>query len=332
MRKKIHKRKPVASTGKVGAMNHEDPLARTVADRIIDWCSKDYARLSVALKLRGIRVNSNTLRKRLERAAPLPLAFLNACAEAMGISLPDLVSMDLRAAKVWRTTSNFMDYAQALFTEQKAARSSAVTLVFGHVLTLRVVPQDLYAVLHDRLFEPLGERAKALRREMNGLKEHIDEEFSSLDPGAIRKLHNLLITSDWEKLFLRHWPYDRFTAEQVLCLVTHLQQEWIDRRGYRLYLIDDAQLSKRPGLLSILKNWQTLAAVSQNLAIRQSLDYEIMYSDSQAVVNETFTLLEKIRDNDRLARPADFEFYEAWARALHQKEERQRAPIVQNKP
>ena len=276
----------------------------------------DYSRLSRALlEKANLTIKPESIRRRLERASPLTPTFLDACAKAMGISLSQLFSTSNSQSplRMWQTPSKetLEDYADTLFHQQSAARRTGITLVYGHHPTLRILPTYLYSSLYDRLFDPLGDLGKALKQQLDALKQRFEASYLALKPGDFPRVDNLMLTNDWEKVLQRGWPYDRLSAKDVLDFVTHLRKEWIEKRHFRLFLIDERKLKRKSKIGLTLAAWETIAVVSQNLAIKRALDFSLIFSEDRVTVHETFALLEKIRD--RFSHPVDLEFYEHWA-------------------
>ena len=316
-----------------------DPVARDIADRIRAWCrwsdddqrgharlrKYDYSRLSRALLDKAnLAIKPEAIRRRLERGSPLTPTFLDACAKAMGISISQLFTANSAQPplRMWQTPLKVKleDYADTLFHQQSAARRSGITLVYGHHPTLRILPLYLYSRLYDRLFDPFGDLGKELKQQLDSLKQRFEAAYATLKPRDFPRVDNLMLTNDWEKLLQRRWPYDRLSAQMVLDFVKHLREDWIEKRHFRLFLIDERRLKRKSKAALILEAWETIAVVSQNLAIKRALDFSLIFSEDRVTVHETFGLLEKIRD--RLAHPADMQFYEHWATVECEREAR----------
>jgi hypothetical protein len=245
------------------------------------------------------------LKKHLTSHTHPNLTFLRAYAEAKEESLIDFLKKgdagaarsEQNRAQPWRIDQETEDYSRSLNEAVTKSTRKELTILYGRLPALRLIPRDIYESLHKRVFEPLGSKLAAKRKkQLDDLKGEVEELFPADNRNRRKqfpRLDHLMLRSHFENLILGRF----LMPDEAAQFLEHVQ-EWEDDGACHFYLIDDLDLHKeRHGTKRLqLEAWETIAAVGRNLAIRRALDYSFVWSEHPASAAETYHLLVDLRE------------------------------------
>jgi plasmid maintenance system antidote protein VapI len=234
---------------------------------------------------KALRLDKTAVSKMLSGNRNLTAVEFGMAAAVTGWSPNQLMGIEPRRAETtWNPLFQEPKDLLKVWATHQSRRNEIIA--FDHNVVCSATTQVVHEKRDARLFEPLTwtDEGRLILQRFGEFARMRRERYLTTNESTAPKITSLMLRSDFERLVNRNEPYQDCSAMEVWNCMSHLRDECVDARGFRLILLDERKIDLK--LRQYIAGIDSLAVIGGTLVVTRGINFSISFFDNQVAVRE----------------------------------------------